>query len=76
MSRRPVGLSAEDAALWRAITGDIQPLSHRRAPVASRPRAIAVPPPASPATAPPAPAPVIVKPAPMSPSVPAAPPSA
>ena len=50
MSRRPAGLSAEDAALWRAVTRDMQPLHPRRpadaAPLAPPARSAARPIPA------------------------------
>lgn len=54
MSRRPAGLSAEDAALWRAVTKDMQPLHPRRS--------VAVAPAAAPAARPatrPVPAPPV-----------------
>lgn len=51
MSRRPAGLSAEDAALWRAVTQDMQPL-HPRRPVAVAPAAAPVRPAARPVPGP------------------------
>lgn len=60
MSRRPTGLSAEDAALWRAVTFDMQPLRQRRAAAAA---AIAAP--ARPVIQPAAPPPARSKPVPI-----------